>query len=309
MKIFRRFEQSSFFSKACVATMGNFDGVHIGQQTILKQVMTLAHEKKLPGVLISFEPMPAEFFLEDNAPARLTRLREKVHCLQSQHLDALAILPFDTALSQLSAEDFIENILIARFHVKYLFVGADFRFGNDRLGNIALLKQYAQHFTVITQEDITVQQERVSSSLIRDALLKGDLMFAEKCLGRPYSMMGRVVQGHQRGRTIGFPTANILLQRKKSPILGVYAVKIHGLGEQVLTGVANVGNRPTVDNSLRTVLETHIFDYHETIYGRTIEIEFIKKIRDEKRFDSFELLKQQILHDADEARVFFLNNP
>jgi riboflavin kinase/FMN adenylyltransferase len=300
MKLFRKFTKDDFILTGCIATIGNFDGVHLGHQSILKVMVEEAAKKNLPAILITFDPMPAEFFLQDNAPARLTKLREKFNALIPFKLAAIVVLSFNHELSCQLPEAFIEKYLIEHCNIKHLFVGQDFKFGKNRAGNVDLLKKYENNFSLTLMSDVyhaVLNHKRISSSLIRDVLIKGNLALAKSYLGRPYSMIGRVVHGHKRGRTIGFPTANILLHRKKSPLLGVYAVKIHGL-EKTLYGVANVGNRPTVDSSLRTVLEVHIFNYNEDIYGRLLEVEFIEKIRDEKRFDSFELLKKQILDDV-----------
>jgi riboflavin kinase/FMN adenylyltransferase len=190
-------------------------------------------------------------------------------------------------------------------NVKYLLVGDDFKFGKDRTGDFNFLKQYTQYFAVEQCETLKISNERVSSSLIRQALQQADFLHAQKLLGRPYTMKGRVIRGNQRGRTIGFPTANIAILRKKSPLLGVYAVKIHVLENETLFGVANLGSRPTVDASTRVFLEVHIFDYDKDIYGKFMEVDFVHKLRDEKKFDSFELLKEQIFKDAEEARLFF----
>ncbi len=286
------------------ATIGNFDGVHLGHQALLGHLKTVAAQSQKPAMLITFEPSPQEFFLGDNAPGRLTRLREKLRLLQE--LDYVVMLPFNHSLAQQSAEQFVRYTLQQELQVDYLLVGDDFHFGKNRLGNFALLKSMAdkQRFVVEKTKMMTVHGERISSSRIRTALQNGDLVTAQRLLGRPYCMLGRIVQGQQRGRTIGFPTANVFLQRHRSPILGVYAVKVHGLAKDAFYGVANVGNRPTVGGT-RSLLEIHLFDFYEDIYGKYIKVEFCHKIRDEKRFASFAVLKKQITIDAQQARVFF----
>ncbi|VAW73859.1 FMN adenylyltransferase / Riboflavin kinase [hydrothermal vent metagenome] len=287
----------------CVATIGNFDGVHLGHQAVISQLAEKAAELKLPACVVTFEPQAAEFFKPESSPARLTRFREKFIALQHFAVDRILCLPFNAALSALSAEEFIQKVLLEGLGVKYLVVGDDFRFGKGRRGDFELLTKAGQEygFQVVHMHTFDVDESRVSSTRIRQALAQGELSLAKKLLGRGYRMSGRVAYGAQRGRTIGFPTANIFLHRQQVPLSGVFAVKMFGLESSPLQGVANIGTRPTVDGS-QTLLEVHLFDFDQDIYGKHVQIEFIKKLRDEEKFDSFDELKQQILTDAQQAR-------
>lgn len=288
------------------ATIGNFDGVHVGHQALIELLCRDAKARNLPSAVMTFEPSPQEYFLKANAPARLTRMREKLALLNNTDIDYVIVLPFNHALADMSAETFVTDMLQQQLQVKYLLIGDDFQFGKNRMGNFALLQSMAggEHFTVANMHSQCSNHERISSSRIRLALEAGDLASAERLLGRPYSMLGKVAHGQKRGRTIGFPTANLFLKRHRSPVLGVYAVKVYGLGDKILKGVANVGNRPTVDGT-RSLLEIHLFDFKQDIYGASLQVEFCHKIRDEKRFNSFELLKAQIQKDTLSAQKFF----
>lgn len=295
----------------CVATIGNFDGVHRGHQQVISHLAQLAKTYGLPSVLITFEPQPNEFFAHNSAiPARLMRWREKWLALAELELDYVLCLRFNQTMADLSAKDFIEKILVQRLKVAHVLVGDDFRFGHQRVGDITLLQQQGQHlgFSATSMTTYQLAGQRVSSSQVRRALQQNDLTLANTLLGRPYGMFGRVVHGHKRGRMIGFPTANIFLHRRAVPINGVYVVKAILLpktaASKMLQGVANIGNRPTVDGS-RSLLEVHLFDFNEDIYGQHIYVEFAKKLRDEERYDSFELLQQQIKRDAEQAREYF----
>jgi riboflavin kinase/FMN adenylyltransferase len=295
----------------CVATIGNFDGVHLGHQQVVAQLAQLAKAYRLPSVLITFEPQPNEFFAHSGAiPARLMRWREKWTALTALQLDYVLCLRFNQAMADLSAEDFIEKILVQRLNVAHVLVGDDFRFGHQRTGDVALLQEQGQRWGFSASSTPTYQLagQRVSSSQVRRALQQNDLTLANTLLGRPYGMFGRIVHGQKRGRIIGFPTANIFLHRRAVPICGVYVVKAMLLprtaNSQILQGVANIGNRPTVDGT-RSLLEVHLFDFNQDIYGQHIYVEFVKKLRDEKRFDSFELLQQQIKQDAEQAKQYF----
>ncbi len=292
--------------RGCVATIGNFDGVHLGHQTVLGQLSEKAAELGVPSVVITFEPYPLEYFAPQKAPPRLTRLREKIKALTRYAVDRVLCLQFDRKLAAMPAMDFIEKLLIKGLDVKYLVVGDDFRFGNKRQGDFAMLQQAGKlhGFQVVNLHTFMVDGMRVSSTRIREALSTGDLGIAEKLLGRPYRMCGRVAHGDKRGRTIGFPTANIHLHRNNTPVSGVYAVEMFGIEGEPQQGVANVGTRPTVDGT-RSLLEVHLFDFDRDIYGAYVNIEFVHKLRDEKKFDSFDVLKEQILRDAAEAREFF----
>jgi len=289
--------------RGCVATIGNFDGVHLGHQAVLGQLAEQAEKMQLPSVVITFEPQPQEFFATENSKPRLTRFREKIHALNRYAVDRVLCLRFDERLANLDADDFIRQVLLLGLDVKYLVVGDDFCFGKGRTGNFDLLREAGkQHgFPVVNMHTFEIAGERVSSTRVRQALVEGDLVQAEQLLGRPYRMCGRVAHGDKRGRTIGFPTANIHLHRKTSPVQGVYAVEMFGIEGEPVSGVANVGNRPTVDGT-RSLLEVHLFDFSQEIYGQYVHVNFVQKIRDEMKFESFDHLKQQILQDAVQAR-------
>ncbi|NOZ10906.1 MAG: bifunctional riboflavin kinase/FAD synthetase [Gammaproteobacteria bacterium] len=290
----------------CVATIGNFDGVHLGHQAVIGQLAEQADHFGVPSTVMIFEPQPQEFFAPDQAPARLTRLREKLLALRRYSVDRVLCARFDSRFSGMVAENFIHDILFKGLGVKYLVVGDDFRFGHDRRGDFAMLQRVGgdHGFQVVNMHSFTVDGERVSSTRIRKALAAGDLVVAEKLLGRPYRMCGRVAHGDKRGRTIGFPTANIHLHRKNVPLRGVFAVELFGIEGEPVAGVANVGTRPTVDGT-RTLLEVHLFDFDKDIYGHYVNVNFKHKLRDERRFDDFEALKAQIDADVVEAREYF----
>lgn len=292
--------------RGCAATIGNFDGVHLGHQAVLGQLSEHAETLRLPVTVITFEPQPREYFSSGPVPPRLTRFREKVEALRRFGVDRFVCLRFGDYLAGLQPDDFIRIILLEGLGVKYLVVGDDFRFGKDRAGNYSLLEQAgAVHgFPVVNMHTFCIGGNRVSSTRVREALNAGDLAMAESLLGRPYRMSGRVAHGDKRGRTIGFPTANIFLHRPATPVEGVFAVEMFGLPGEPVPGVANVGTRPTVGGT-RSLLEVHLFDFDRDIYGCHVQVNFLHKIRDERRFDSVEALKQQIEADTEQARLYF----
>lgn len=292
--------------RGCVATIGNFDGIHLGHQAVLGQLAQQAGELGVPSLVVMFEPQPQEFFAPESAPPRLTRLREKLIALRRYAVDRVLCVRFNREFAGMSAETFIQQVLVGQLDVRYLVVGDDFRFGRERAGNFAMLQEAgARHdFPVVNMHTFMVDGERVSSTRIRTALAAGDLDTAAKLLGRDYRMWGRVAHGDKRGRGIGFPTANIHLHRRATPVQGVFAVEMFGIEGEPVPGVANVGIRPTVGGT-RTLLEVHLFDFDQNIYGRYVSVDFVHKIRDERRFDSFDELKRQIHQDADAARAFF----
>lgn len=292
--------------RGCVATIGNFDGVHLGHQAVLGQLAEKGAELHLPTAVITFEPQPQEYFAPESAPPRLTRLREKVTALGRFSVDRVLCLPFNDRLASLCADEFIRRILVEGLAIRYLVVGDDFRFGRERAGDFEALKAAGTRygFDVVSMHSFSIEGERVSSTGIREALVQGDLGRAEQLLGRPYRMSGRVAHGDKRGRSIGFPTANIFLHRRSAPLQGVFAVEMFGVSGEPVEGVANVGSRPTVDGK-RSLLEVHLFDFNADIYGCHVHVDFLSKLRDERRFDSFGALKRQIELDAREARTFF----
>ncbi len=306
MELIRGLHNLRVHHHGCVASIGNFDGVHLGHQHVLGELSDKADELKLPAVVITFESQPQEFFAPEHCPGRLTRFREKIKALRRLAVDRVFTLHFNQKLAMMEAEDFIQQILVDGLGIRYLVVGDDFRFGKKRRGNFGMLQQAGvEHgFQVVNMHTFQIAGERVSSTRIRQALKAGDLDQAEMLLGRPYRMCGRVAHGHKRGRQIGFPTANIHLHRKVSPIDGVFAVEMFGVEGEPVSGVANVGTRPTV-NGTRTILEVHLFDFEGDLYGHHVSVDFLKKIRNEQKFDSFEQLKGQILQDAAQARDYF----
>ena len=294
----------------CALTIGNFDGVHRGHQALLQRLVISARDLGLPSCLLSFEPLPQEFFARHKAPPRLTRLREKWNALCPCHIDEFLCMHFDKQLAGLSATDFIHFILLEKLNTRYLLVGDDFRFGKDRLGDYNMLKQAGKKlgFTVEDSPSICQGDTRISSTAIRAALSNNQLALAQSMLGRPYQICGRVAHGDKRGRTIGFPTINIKLRRHATPLSGVYAVSLQGIAPTPLKGVANIGKRPTVDGT-NLQLEVHLFNFDQSVYGHEVCVEFHHKLREEQRFESFDALKQQIRIDSDQARHFFAAQP
>lgn len=293
--------------KGCVATIGSFDGVHLGHQAILRQLIQVAREQNLPAVVIVFEPQPHEFFAGDKAPARLMRMREKLEALWSAGVDKVLCLHFNQELRSLSAEQFIDRVLVQGLAIKHLVVGDDFRFGCDRKGDFALLqiKGAELGFEVTDTHTLEIDGKRVSSTRIRHLLEAGDFAEAEKLLGKPYGIYGRVVYGKQLGRQLGVPTANVDLRRYRSPLHGVFAVTaIFKDGTQV-QGVANIGVRPTVNGLKKPLLEVHLFNFSRDIYGVVIDVVFRHKLRDEQKFASLDELKAQLQTDISQAKAFF----
>jgi riboflavin kinase/FMN adenylyltransferase len=290
--------------RGCVATIGNFDGVHLGHQAVFAALQARARDMGLPAVVITFEPQPLEYFRPSEAPARLTRLREKLAAIADSGIDRVLLLEFGPHLAALSAEAFIQQVLVDGLDIRHLYVGDDFRFGHGRSGDFGLLQQAgkAHGFGVESLHSVIHLDERVSSTGIRQALAAGDLQRAAHWLGRPYAICGRVAHGNKRGRSIGFPTLNVDLHRRVSPLRGVYAVRLSGLDDKPLPGVANVGNRPTVTGDDRFLLEVHLFDFDRQVYGAHVAVEFVAHIREERKFASFDELREQIQVDAAKAR-------
>jgi len=311
MEVIRSLTQLRPHHQECVATIGNFDGVHLGHQAVFAQLIEKAQNLGLPAVIISFEPQPQEFFVPDQAPPRLTRLREKVQALQQFSVQRLLCLRFNAQLANLSAQSFIQQVLVDGLAVRYLIVGDDFRFGKARQGNFALLQEAGQQhgFEVANTPTFMLNGGRVSSTRVREALSRGNMEMAQRLLGRPYSLNGRVAHGRQLGRQLGFPTANIHLHRQSVPVSGVFAVSVSGIAEQALPGVANIGVRPTVDGaSLRPLLEVHLFDFQKDIYGHYVDVALLKHIRPEQKFAGLDALKAQIQKDSEQAHAFFAKN-
>jgi len=292
--------------RGCVVTIGNFDGVHLGHQAILTQVTRKARELDVHAMLICFEPQPQEFFDEFNAPARLTRFREKVELLEELGVDLVLCFKFDEKTRSMSAAEFIE-VLVKDIEVRGLYVGDDFRFGHDRSGDFSTLQVAGDRygFEVTNLHTLSFEDIRVSSTRIRECLAAGDFETAEAMLGRPYAIIGKVVYGRQLGRQLDAPTANIQLHRYRAPIDGVYAVEVEGLDKPYL-GVANVGVRPTLNEAnMKPLLEVHIFDFSENIYGKRVKVIFRHKIRPEFKFNGLDELKAAIRKDIHHAKHYF----
>ena len=306
MELIRGIHNLKPHHQGCVLTIGNFDGVHLGHQSVLRQLTAKAEQLQLPATVMTFEPQPLEMIIGDKAPARLTRLRDKYAALQKQGIDQLLCVNFNRKFAALSADDFITELLVKQLGVKYLVVGDDFRFGYKRQGDFAMLRAAGikYGFAVVSMASFTLDQARVSSTMVREALAQDDLTLAEQLLGRPFSIFGKVAHGAKLGRTIGFPTANIPLKRCVDPINGVYVVEVLGLEKQTIAGVANIGKRPTVGGD-RTQLEVNLFDFTGDLYGKQLEVVLKKRLRGEVKFASFDALRQQIEQDVIAAKNYF----
>lgn len=307
MRVIRGLTHLEPLQNGCLLTIGNFDGVHLGHQAVIRKLAEHAKRLNLPVVVVIFEPQPLEYFLKADAPPRLMCLREKVIQFSALPIDNLLVLKFNQHFANVEAEDFIQHILLEKLNVKHLVVGDDFHFGKARRGNFAVLKSAGLRYSFSVEDTSSLISNgvRVSSTAIRQALAAGDVAKAEQLLGRPFSICGRVAQGKQLGRTLGFPTANIQLFRKNVPISGVFAVVMTGLNDRRIQGVANVGTRPTITGGKQINLETHLFDFDQDCYGQAVEVHFMKKLRDEHPFASLEDLKAQIAKDVIAAKAFF----
>lgn len=304
MRIFRGLPPAAE-RRACALAIGNFDGVHRGHRALLTRVVEAARARGLVPAVMTFEPHPRELFAPDTAPARVANLRDKLQGLQSCGIEDVYLQHFNRRFASIGAEEFIRTMLVEGCRMKWLAVGADFRFGARRAGNIALLRELAAEGGYEVEQLPTVADgdERVSSSAVRAALAVGDLARAAQLLGHPYSITGRVLHGAKRGRTIGFPTLNLRIPHKRPAAQGVYAVRVHGISDGSWPGVASVGIRPTIEDSGRWLLEVHLFDFADQIYGQLVRVEFIKKLRDEEKYQTLEQLTTAIRNDADQARA------
>lgn len=309
MQVFRGIPERA--EHGCVLTIGNFDGVHRGHQALLAKLSAKALATGLPAAVLTFEPHPREYFAHENRPRRLTSLREKIQLLEAHGVDRLYIARFNDRFAGLTAEAFIEDVLIHGLGTRHLLIGDDFRFGKGRTGNFEMLRTVGQEvgFTVEAMHTVDHEGERVSSSAVRAALAEGDMPHAARLLGRPYSISGRVLHGDKIGRTIGFPTANIQLKHRSPPLMGIYTVSVDGLADTPWPGVASVGVRPTINDAGRPSLEVHLFDWHTECYDAHLRVNFLRKQRDEARYDSLDALTAQIARDADEARAYFAQHP
>jgi riboflavin kinase/FMN adenylyltransferase len=284
-------------------TIGSFDGLHLGHQQLLDRVMAKAKSAGIPSIVMSFEPTPKEFFSVTNPPARLMRFREKFESLAEYGVDIFYCPRFGSTMRDIRSDAFIRQILVHGMNARHIVIGDDFHFARKREGSIEdlLRVQKALQFDVDRVESIIREDIRVSSTAIRESLAIGDLPRATKLLGRPYRMSGRIIKGRQIGRTLGMPTANVDLRRRQSAVAGIFAVQITGLAEGVVDGVASVGTRPTFDLT-KPLLEVYLFDFDRDIYGEYIHVDFIERIRDEKKFNSVEDLVAQMNQDAENAR-------
>ena len=308
MQVFRGVPERATTSS--VLTIGNFDGVHLGHRALLDELKAKAHELALPATVLTFEPHPRELFAPDQAPARLASLRDKIELLAEAGIDRVHVCRFDRKLASLSAQDFVERILVRGLAVRHLIIGDDFRFGKARGGDFALLQREGRErgFAVEAMRTVDHDGLRVSSSAVREALAVGDIERAERLLGRPFVIAGRIMDGKKIGRGIGFPTANIQVRRKRLPLSGVFAVTVSGVEARPLPGAANIGVRPTVGAGLKPVLEVHLLDFDRDIYGLHADVNFMHKLRDEAKFDSLDALKAQIARDVADVRTYFAND-
>ena len=302
-------QSDSPLANGCVATIGNFDGIHRGHQVIVDQVRDRAHQLGVPSVVMVFEPQPREFFAGADAPARLMRFREKVEVLLAHDVDIVVCLQFNSRLRNLSAMEFIEQVLIDGLNVQHLVVGDDFRFGCDRAGDFRLLQSVGEErgFELEHTQTIMVRGERISSTRVRQALCENRLADAHELLGRPYAIGGRVVYGKKLGRELGVPTANILLGGKKPPLRGVYVVAVEMPNGRIERGMANIGIRPTVRGK-HPSLEVHLLDFSADIYGSRLVVTFLYNLRDEIEFDGIPELEQQIHRDLTRGRDWLANH-
>jgi riboflavin kinase/FMN adenylyltransferase len=290
--------------RGCVATIGNYDGVHRGHQHMIAAVRARADELGVPAVVITFEPTPREFFEGPAAPSRLTRLREKLQALALYGVDRVVVLRFDRRMQGMGADEFVQRLLVDGLGVRHVVVGHDFHFARRREGTIETLRAAgaAHGFTVAEVGQFLLAGERVSSSLVREALNRGDLERATRLLGRPYRMAGRVRLGKRLGRTLGYPTANLALQRKVVPLWGIFAVRVSGAGLVDYPAVSSLGTRPTV-NGTHPLLVVHLFDFDGDLYGRHLDVDFVARLRDEQKFESLDALVAQMNRDAAAARA------
>ncbi len=311
MELIRGRHNLKYSHRGCVATIGNFDGVHLGHQRLIFQLQKVATELQLPSCIITFDPLPHEYFVgSQQVQSRLTYFREKIHALANFNIDRVLMLKFNKGLSSLSAEEFIQAILFEGLRVHHLIVGDDFKFGKGRSGTFNTLVKSGKvlNFTVTSTDSFCIKGERVSSTRIRNHLHNGEFEEAAFLLGRPYTMEGRVVYGKQLGRTLGYPTANILLKRRKTPVHGIFVVEVTDDAQRKHFAMASLGERPSVDGGGETLLEVHLFDFNENLYGQHLKIFFLHKIRDEAKFASLKELTQAIASDEAISRHWFAHN-
>jgi riboflavin kinase/FMN adenylyltransferase len=295
----------------CALTIGNFDGVHRGHQALLKKLVQTAKEKNIQSCVMTFEPHPIEYFAPDKAPSRILSLRDKLEALAAVGIDQVLVIHFNQHFANLSPTEFVEKILVTGLQVQSILIGDDFHYGAKRAGNFSSLCEAGQKygFTVERMNTLEENNQRISSSATRDALNQGDLKLARQLLGRPYMLSGHVLHGQKLGRTLGFPTLNVSLanklHRRKPAAQGIFIAQVHGLSDNPLPAVASLGQRPTVDDSGRYLLEVHIFNFNQSVYGKLVRIELLEKIRDEAKYNDLETLKNAIDQDATAAKNYF----
>lgn len=296
--------------RGCAVTIGAFDGVHLGHQAVLRHLRDQAETMAIPTTVVTFEPLPREYLKPLQAPPRITTLRDKWPLLEQCQVDRVLCLPFNNALRSLSARAFVERIFVEGLGVRYLAFGDDFRFGNQREGDLEYVRALADEFgyAVAPTPTLELAGERVSSTRIRAALAAAEFQQAAALLGREFEMAGRVLHGRKLGRELGTPTANIALHRIRSPLQGVFAVRVWGGGLEAAPGVANVGVKPTVSDSLEATLEVHVLEGSPDLYGRRMTVRFLHKLREEQKFPSLEALKEGIAADKVAAREWLAAN-
>lgn len=311
MKVFRGLPNAESRA-ACALSIGNFDGVHRGHQALLARMRQAAEELRLPTAVMTFEPHPREFFAQRSdgafqAPARIANLRDKLQSLSNAGIDRVIVEHFNASFAALTPEEFVQKILVQGLSVRWLIVGEDFRFGAQRAGDIQILKEAGRHygFHVEALPNVLNDGSRISSSAIRRALATGDFDQAKELLGHSYTISGHVIHGKKLGAKLGFPTMNLRVAHKNPALSGIFVVQVHGLEDRPLPGVASLGVRPTVDDSGRVLLETHVFDYAKHAYGKLIRVEFLKKLRDEEKYIDLPTLTAAIANDCEAARRYF----
>ncbi len=305
MRLVRHLRDMPFerLASGTVLTIGSYDGLHLGHRHLLERVVETAASQRIASVLMSFEPTPKEYFQVEKPPARLMRFREKYDALAAAGIDIFYCPRFSRTMRSITAPDFVRRIIVHGLNARRVVIGDDFRFAVRREGDVALLERLGRvlDFEIEQVASVVVNGVRVSSTGVRDACVAGDMAQATALLGRPYQMSGKVVEGDRLGRTLGFPTANVDLRRRQSPVMGIFAVRVHGLADAPIDGVASVGTRPTFGGT-KPLLEVHLFDFDENIYGRYIDVDFIACLREQKRYESVDDLVAQMHVDAENAR-------
>ena len=296
---------------ACALTIGNFDGVHRGHRALLKELQAGALKRGLVSCVMTFEPHPKEFFAPEQAPPRILNLRDKLAAFSEIGIDRVVVEHFNAAFARLTPEEFVSEIIVKQLNAKWILIGDDFCYGAKRAGNFTSLQAAGEQygFEVSSIHTIVENGERISSSALRNALASGDMELAEKLLGRPYGISGHVIHGQKLGRSLGFPTLNLAvanhLHHRKPATSGIFTAQVLGLADKPLPAVASLGVRPTVEDQGRVLLETHIFDYSQDVYGKIITVELLEKIRDEAKYSDLDTLTKAIASDAAHARNYF----